>query len=318
MDVTTAGGESVFELPFASDKNGTRGRIFYTFAVKHNAKDQYQQSGAGRGGQAGPTPPVFYDYEITDTRRDVTCVNYEWSNSAQAVQELKNVNKWAFGKYRYEWSARIVDSSNDDGYIWICMRYSDIVLMAAEAANYLGETEESVSYIKQIRQRAFPMSEWSDNVDNYLESRKGDLLEAIIEERALEFCGEMLRKADLIRWNRLKTNLDISKDKMRQLRSREGKYAQLPQKISYRYKVVNEKETEVLEIYGMNFGELEDKSGEYTVTTDYLTETKISDEEIDYLYNPAKNPDNYQFYPIFDCIISASNEKVVNDPWHIN
>lgn len=38
---------------------------------------------------------------------------------------------------------------------------------------------------------------------------------AIVEQRAFEFAGESLRKADLIRWNLLKTKLDEAKDKMK-------------------------------------------------------------------------------------------------------
>ena len=36
---------------------------------------------------------------------------------------------WSFGKVRFEWMNRVVDSSNDDGMNWQVMRMADIYLM---------------------------------------------------------------------------------------------------------------------------------------------------------------------------------------------
>ena len=49
-----------------------------------------------------------------------------------------------------------------------------------------------------------------------------------MDERALEFCGEFLRKADLIRWNMLKSKMDKAKSELRALRDHSGAYANLP------------------------------------------------------------------------------------------
>ena len=42
-DNVTAGGESLWEIPFSDG----RGRVLYTFGIKHNAKDQYTQQAHG-------------------------------------------------------------------------------------------------------------------------------------------------------------------------------------------------------------------------------------------------------------------------------
>ena len=85
------------------------------------------------------------------------------------------------------------------------MRYADILLMLAETENEIsGPNQTAQDALKKIRQRAFPSSLWSDKVDAYIAaaaSSKENFFEAIVNERAWEFGGEILRKYDLIRWN---------------------------------------------------------------------------------------------------------------------
>ena len=85
------------------------------------------------------------------------------------------------------------------------LRYADVILMYAEAENELnGPTAEAQNALKRIRQRAFEEEDWSAKVDQYVASISGskeDFFDAIVDERAWEFGGEMTRKYDLIRWN---------------------------------------------------------------------------------------------------------------------
>ena len=67
-DNVTAGGESLWEIPFSDG----RGRVLYTWGVKHNSKDQYTQQ--AQGGVNGPIAYLYYDYDADDIRRDITCV----------------------------------------------------------------------------------------------------------------------------------------------------------------------------------------------------------------------------------------------------
>ena len=154
QDNVTAGGESLWEIPFSSG----RGRVLYTLGVKHNTKGQY--TGQAQGGINGPTPTLYYDYDTEDVRRDITCVPYEWSkeldSKGNAAVQLRAINKWCFGKLRYEWMSRIVTSTNDDGVNWQYMRLADVYLMAAEAENALGNTAKAWTYMEPILTRALP------------------------------------------------------------------------------------------------------------------------------------------------------------------
>jgi len=305
QDDVSAGGESLWEIPFSDG----RGRVLFTFAVRHNSVDQY--TGQARGGQAGPTPSLFYDYDLKDTRRDVTITPYDWGTAVNGIskQQLTSIAKWSFGKYRYEWMNRIVTSSNDDGVNKLYMRYAEVVLMAAEAANELQGPSAAAPYLKMIRKRAFQSGDWATKVDAYVAAltTKEAMFNALVDENSFEFCGEMLRKQQLIRWNLLKTKLDEAKTKMLALRDRTGEYADVPAKLYYKYA----DDEESLVIYGLNRGETEDKSAEYDYNADWVTPTKLVDAKINTIY--THNPDERQFWPIWQVFVDGSNGQLVND-----
>ena len=76
--------------------------------------------------------------------------------------------------------------------------------MYAEAENELnGPTSEAQNALKRVRQRAFDPADWSIKVDTYVSgvsASKSAFFDAIVDERAWEFGGEMIRKYELIRW----------------------------------------------------------------------------------------------------------------------
>lgn len=301
----SAGGESLWEIPFAAG----RGRMLFTFAVRHTSNDQYHANGNNRGGQAGPLPYVFYDYDEADTRRNVTCVPYLYGAAVNGVakQQLSALNKWYFGKFRYEWMTRFVTSTNDDGINKMYMRYAEILMMAAETANEIEGPGSAAVYLKDIRRRAFPAALHAVKVDSYVDAltTKQAMFNAIVTEHKFEFTGEMERKQALIRWNLLKTNLDLAKDKMFNLQQRTGEYADVPSTLYYKYAADNE----TLIIYGLNRNETTDPGAGYTS----FAWTNLNDSKINSLYDVSVNPDNKQFWPIWQVFIDTSNGLLTND-----
>ncbi len=307
-EVLAAGGESLWEMPYAAG----RGRVLFSFAVRHRIVDQH--TGQARGGIAGPLPTVFYDYDEADTRRDITCVPYQYSginigtmSDPFAQQELVGLNTWYFGKFRYEWMNRRVTAANDDGINWMYMRYAEVLLIAAEAVNELQGPGAAAQYLKEIRRRAFPSSLHAEKVDSYVNalSSKQEMFNAIVKEHMFEFTGEKLRKHALIRWNLLGANLTEAKVKMTNLANRTGEYADVPTTLYYKYGSDNE----TLEIYGLNRGETTDPGIEYSAK-DW---TDLPDDEINWLFKPGVDPDTRQFWPIWKVFIDGSNGKLVND-----
>jgi hypothetical protein len=310
VDPDPAGGESLWEIPFAQG----RGRLLYTYGVRHLSVDQY--TGQAQGGVYGPLPFVYFDFDLKDTRRDVTCVPYQYGTAVSGVakQELRTLNNWCFGKWRYEWMNRIVTSTNDDGVNKIYLRYAEVLLMAAEIENELNGPAAAGPYLKLIRQRAFANADWPAKVDAYVTglSTKELMFNAIVKENAYEFCGEMERKQALIRWNLLKAKMDEAKVKMENLRNQTGEYSDVPANLYYKYVADEDGKLTRLNIYGLNRGETADMSGSYPFSVlGWVGPTRIDDPKIASLY--TKNPDQNQFWPIWQVFIDASNGTLTND-----
>ncbi|MDF1559787.1 MAG: RagB/SusD family nutrient uptake outer membrane protein [Bacteroidales bacterium] len=305
----TAGGESLWEIPFAAG----RGRVAFTYAVKHRSVDQY--TGQPRGGTVGPLPFFFYDFDEKDTRRDVTCVPYQYGTAVNGVatQELRSLDSWCFGKWRYEWMDRYVTSTNDDGLNKIYLRYAEVLLMAAEIENELNGPGAAAPYLKQLRQRAFAQADWPVKVDAYVNSlaSKEQMFDAIVDEFAFEFCGEMERKSALIRWNLLGAKMDEALVKMDNLRNMTGEYSDVPANLYYRYVADEDGQKTKLQIYGLNRGETADMSGEYPGFEEWVTTDAISENKRTSLFR--NDPDSHQFWPIWQVFIDASNGMLTND-----
>lgn len=310
QDNVTAGGESLWEIPFSAG----RGRVLYTWGLKHNAKDQYTQQSQGGINRAVST--LYYDYDPEDIRRDITVVPYEWSKDlkdGKAHVVLSGLNKMCFGKLRYEWMSRIVTSTNDDGVNWQYMRLADVYLMAAEAENELGNTAAAWSYMKPVLDRVLPAAKVSALQTKYTASQQA-FREGIYDQRALEFAGEALRKADLVRWGIIDQKMAEAKAKLQALQTRTGDYAGLPDKV-YLKTVENESE---IEIYGLNKGEndatvINGFEGDWESKSWFGSADKpsLTDDIIDGLY--VVTPSLNCLWPIWQNFIDSSNNMLNND-----
>ena len=304
MDNLTAGpgSETLYVIPFGEG----RGRWNYTYAIKSEGASI--TANTSRGGDVGPLPTVYFMYDEGDQRRDVTCVNYQWNKGD--VIEPAGIGKWYFGKYRFEWMhAQPYTGGNDDGIKPVVMRYSDILLMAAEIENELNGPAGAKKYLEEVRARACG----EDAAAAYVAalSTKEDFFEAVAKERALEFCGEFLRKADLIRWNRLKESLDAAKAQMNDLRDLAGDFAGLSGDIAY----VLSEDGQSLDIQFLAPGEKApsgyELSAGYVNKYDDAKKTGFYAEKIEGIY--AQDPVQHMFWPIFNDTMTNSQGYIKND-----
>jgi hypothetical protein len=308
-DNIAAGGESIWEIPFSAG----RGRVLYTLGVKHNSKDQYTQQ--AQGGANGPIAYLFYDYDPEDLRRDITCVPYEWSKelvNGKAHVTFRAINKWCFGKLRYEWMKRTVTSTNDDGINFQYMRLADVYLMAAEAENELGNTGAAWTYMEPVLSRVLPAAKVAALQAKYTASQQA-FREGIYDQRALEFAGESLRRADLVRWGIIDQKMELAKQKLTALQQRTGQYEGYPDKVY----INNAEDKDKIQVYGFNKGEddpdviatlgnWESKnwfvsSGKYTLDDNYING----------LY--TVQPSTHCIWPIWQTFIDKSNNMLNND-----
>jgi len=156
-----------------------------------------------------PLPSYLYLFDSTDQRRDVTVCHY-FSGADGVTRTGQVVTNMTDGKYRRDWVSNPVISPTSAvqylGLKWQIIRYSDVLLMFAEAENEInGPTAAAYNALNQVRRRGYgkPLTIPDAAVDIPAGLNKSDFFKAIVRERALELGGEGIRKYDLIRWNLL-------------------------------------------------------------------------------------------------------------------
>lgn len=325
----TAGGEVLFAVPYGHETR--RGQWCSQYAIRHQGADQYV--GKGMGGAVGPVPTMYWEYDEKDTRR-MSCVNYTWSKPVSKVSqpEPAGFNSWYFGKFRYEWipnGQTIGSANNDDGVKPIVMRYADVLLMAAEAANEMGQLDVAKEYLRKVRMRAYNNDAAAVDASMASISSKDAMFKALFTERALEFCGEMVRKQDLIRWGLLGDAIDEAKAKMQAIRTygtytstitgRSYDYSQVGPYYYYKvdgdqldmqFSTLTEDPTLLAAGYTQWYEEETGDSGAKEKKYEYVKESKLKDEKIELIY--LRDPDTRQYWPIFSAAI-ANNYMLVND-----
>lgn len=177
-------------------------------------------------------PTTFYAYDPDDTRRDVTCAIYNLDASKNTVAQ--QLNSIFDGKYRRDWIAPSAFESDAQyfGLNWAMIRYSDVLLMFAEADNEVnnGPSAAAITEFEKVRLRAF-----NGNVSEVgtTPTTHDAFFEAIMKERMLELCGEGIRKFDLIRWNLLGQRLAEVKQEMADLVAGVAPYQNVPSVMYY-------------------------------------------------------------------------------------
>jgi ragB/susD domain-containing protein len=205
--VVNSNDDPIFEIPFAKETSGNVGYV-------HGPKSElYEGSTSGDNiwGEAKSSAALsaFYRFmfDPEDARRDY--LNGLWGylyNGEPTISVSYTVynNKWS-----KLWSTSgNPESAGNTGINFPYMRYTDVLLMYAEAANELndGPTDAAKAALRQVRQRAFTSPE---KIDSYIESMSGskeDFLKAVLDERKFEFAGENMRWKDLVRNNLLAEN----------------------------------------------------------------------------------------------------------------
>jgi hypothetical protein len=154
-----------------------------------------------------PTKEAFEAFQPGDLRRDVTVLDIvAWSEETDAVYAEGNEHTGYFNR-KYIPRTRSEDAQNDLNLTnpnnYRAIRYSDVLLMAAEANNVGGISDgKAQGYLNQVRRRAF-----GDN-DHDITLGGPALTEAIYNERRLELMGEGHHFFDLVRTGRAADNID--------------------------------------------------------------------------------------------------------------
>jgi starch-binding outer membrane protein, SusD/RagB family len=195
-NIYPSNSDMLFEVPFAI----TTGEVGYNVGMRiAGGSHPY---GTGAHDYAMPLS-YFYSFDIKDKRRDATCGLYNLDKDL--IPSIVSSTDIAQAKWSKAYCNPPLGSASakGTGINWPMMRYADVLLMFAEAENELnGPTGPAKDALKRVRQRAFASEDWSSKVDAYVNnlSGKAAFFNAIVDEKAWEFGGELNRKHDLIRW----------------------------------------------------------------------------------------------------------------------
>ncbi len=213
--LVTNDDDSIFEIPYTK---GVNGNVGYNWGPAYDMNGDETQMYDGSVSNWGKTSgsnmlSVFYrfSFDEKDLRRNYVCGTAMWKYGSDGKVAMR-LDPWT--AYCGKWSKLWTEAGNTMGAIsqgntginYPYMRYADVLLMYAEAANEVnnGPTAEAIDAFKQVRRRAFQEADWGEKVDNYVAAAgtKDDFLKLIQDERKWEFGGEGLRWRDLVRWNK--------------------------------------------------------------------------------------------------------------------
>ena len=150
----------------------------------------------------------WYMENTNDKRYPWSVATYRW-NGTPAAKQNRSIEQRYPGKYRRDVHPG-PKAKNFTGTNVPLMRYADVLLMLAEAANEVGgPTDEAIEALNEVRRRA-GIRECANNLDDMSKvilTTKEDFREFIKKERALELCFECTRRLDLVRWGDLVENV---------------------------------------------------------------------------------------------------------------
>ena len=224
-------GEILFEVGAGGGNGNSDSRMGNYDGPNLSSSSRY---GAGGGG-INMLPNYFYAFDSVDTRRDVTITWYRANTTSSAAlfntKSMNNLVSLNTGKYRRDWRNPLLPGTVlNVGYNWVLIRFSDVLLMYAEAVNEINgsPTAQAINAFEEVRKRAFAGN--TSRIGTTPADKDG-FFNAIVNERYLEFGHEGIRKYDLLRWNLLSTKLAETRAKLVQIRDAAGSYANVPDSV---------------------------------------------------------------------------------------
>jgi hypothetical protein len=161
------------------------------------------------------TPPTPATDVSPDLRRDWTVAPISYTNGTSAgvetpVGPVKIWNRFV-GKWRRQYEP-LPRQATDTGRNWPVLRYSDVLLMLAEAENEVnGPTTTAYDALNQVRRRGYGLllnpapvpAPPAASAVNLSGLTQATFRQAIRDERLRELAFEGFRRQDLKRWNLL-------------------------------------------------------------------------------------------------------------------
>jgi hypothetical protein len=213
--------EPIFVLDFTGVSDGDQGRDYQAAFTGIRGDDQYMNAEGGSmgGGWSVEVPAlkVYTSWDAADYRRAVT-FDATAIQGGQLVQYMNftDANGSAVNRPHVAKYTRMANGTNADGNgrtsksNYYMMRYAEVLMIGAEAANELGLSGDAENWVNQVmaRSRAGGLS-WANGAEVTIPAStvptdltglsQGDFRTRILEERRMEFAYEMKRWYDIAR-----------------------------------------------------------------------------------------------------------------------
>ncbi len=216
--------ESLYEIGFYTPDGGAETAGTWATYIGPIIDSKYKSGRAN--GFFRTLPEWFGYYHPNDVRRDLNMCNFDID--ANGNQVAKNNKTYYPGKWRRYWVKDMPKDPNNTDVNYVFLRYADVVLMAAEAYNEIGNSTKAIELINSVRSRS-NAPKWDDSStdakyeDLYKAPKvadlsfipdgdlKGKVRTALYWERGFELCYEGTRKYDLMRWGVLYDAIQLHK-----------------------------------------------------------------------------------------------------------
>lgn len=194
--------ESIWEAELYGNRAGDfeAGRIGnFGGVLNTNESDGYSY------GFIAASRKLFELYESNDKRRDWNIANFYYQGNTSVNPKIfytTEVESRHMAKYRREFETKLPKNKNYTPINFPLLRYSDVLLMFAEAENEVnGPTSRATMALKEVRDRAN-----ASDITSVLTSKEA-LRDSLRSERMRELCFEGLRKFDLVRYGTFLTEM---------------------------------------------------------------------------------------------------------------
>jgi len=196
--------ESVFEIQFMMGDQGQNSMFLYWFIPKSTNVQLITGVGSNTlnyGGFNVPTNNMIGVYEVGDLRKSASIGIAEGiigSDGSFVIEAVKSSDGYSVpnGKIAKPFVKKYLnphsrERNTDDN--WPVYRYSNVLLMLAEALNENGKSTDALNYINLVRKRAGSTLPLITTID------KNILRNSIFDERRVELAFENHRWHDLVR-----------------------------------------------------------------------------------------------------------------------
>ncbi len=201
--------ESVFEVQFAYSGGGAW--AYVDWGGQDNGDSETSFRSIEYGGLGGfhnndPSHSLINEYEAGDSRKDD---NFYFTGDTWSGGTVGAINPVGAPAYWRKYQKAYNQGTDGGGLSDInhrVIRYADVLLMAAEVENELGNINAAVSLLNQIRDRVNMPNYGTAAMDaTFPVTTKAEVFTAIVHERRVELAGEQSRFPDLLRWGMANT-----------------------------------------------------------------------------------------------------------------